>query len=98
MRPRVRYAEPPVLDYMAPHCGNCGIEVGSDGDGWTCPTCGTSWDWDDYEQPGTPYEEWSGESVDDLPITEPGDGFRVAGLPYENEQRDAFYARLGIKR
>jgi hypothetical protein len=96
--PRVRYAEAPYLIHVNPECGNCGISVESDGDGWECPACLTTWDWNDYDERGTQYADWSGESVDDLPITDEDDGFKVAGLPYENEQRDALYERLGIKR
>lgn len=96
--PRVRYATPPDLIHMAPECGGCGIPVCSDGDGWVCPTCGTTWDWNDYDQPGTAYADWSGEDVSNLPLIDEDDGFKLAGLPYQNEQRDALYARLGIKR
>jgi predicted RNA-binding Zn-ribbon protein involved in translation (DUF1610 family) len=98
VKPRVRYAEAPELIHMAPECGACGIGVTSDYDGWQCPTCGTTWDWNDYEQRGTLYADWSGVDVSELPLIDPDDGFKAAGLPYQREQRDALYARLGIKR
>jgi hypothetical protein len=96
--PRVRYAEPPVLVFTSPECGNCMISVESDGDGWECPACGTSWGWNDYDQEGTQYADWSGEEVDDLPLIDPLDGFKLAGLPVERERRDALEARIAARR
>ena len=96
--PRVRYAEPPHLIHMSPECGGCSISVDSDDDGWVCPTCGTTWDYNDYDKRGTAYADWSGEDVAGLPLIDEDDGYKLAGLPYQNERRDALYARLGITR
>ncbi len=95
--PRVRYAEAPILVHVNPECDSCGIATDMSDDGWECPTCCTTWDWNDYDQRGTQYADWSGESVDHMPVTDEDDGFKVAGLPYENERRDTLYARWGIK-
>lgn len=71
----VKLSEAPALIFNEPSCGVCHLDVESDGDGWVCPSCGTSWGYDDYEQPGTLYEEWAGESIDGEPVPAGADSF-----------------------
>lgn len=60
----IKLAEAPTLTIRHPDCDACHVEVESDGDGWLCPVCGTSWDYNASEdQKGTLYEEWSGEEL-----------------------------------
>lgn len=60
----VKLSEAPTLVFRAPECGTCYQECESDGDGWLCPSCGTSWGGNDYDQEGQLYEAWSGETLD----------------------------------
>lgn len=63
----VKLSEPPTLVFQEPECGTCYQKCESDGDGWLCPSCGTSWGYNDYDQEGTLYESWSGEALDGEP-------------------------------
>lgn len=61
----IKLTEAPTLTIRMPDCDACSVEVESDGDGWLCPVCGTSWPYDGSEdEPGTLYEEWSGEDLE----------------------------------
>lgn len=71
----VKLTEAPTLIFNEPSCGTCSEDVESDGDGWVCPSCGTSWSYDDYDQQGTLYEEWSGETLDGDSVPEGADYF-----------------------
>jgi hypothetical protein len=69
MSAKVRYETAPILSLQYPVCDSCSLDVESSGDGWECPQCGTSWDYGDGDgDKGILYAEWSGESVDDLPL------------------------------
>lgn len=49
-----------VLQY--PKCSVCTSELETDGDGWTCPTCGTFWDMKAGDgDTGILYADWSGD-------------------------------------
>ena len=65
-KPKLRYQEAPVLN-VEYSCGgwHCHSSLEFE-DGYLCPECGTHFS--TPEEPGTPYTEWSGESVEDLPL------------------------------
>jgi hypothetical protein len=57
----VRLTRAPRIIYNAPDCDACSVELESE-DGWFCPSCGTSWGYDDGDgDSGILYEDWSGE-------------------------------------
>lgn len=65
----VKLADAPPLVLNNPDCGMCATEVESDGDGWLCPSCGTTWDYASSDgDTGTLYEEWSGETLGGEPV------------------------------
>ena len=39
----VRLNEPPMWCIQYPTCSACDVDLETDGDGWTCPNCGTTW-------------------------------------------------------
>jgi hypothetical protein len=85
--PYLKLAEAPTLTIRSPDCNECAVEVTSDGDGWMCLVCGTQWDYDDGEDtPGTLYEEWSGESLEGVPLP-PDVAWRVALMPNASERQ-----------
>lgn len=65
-KPTLRYQEAPVLN-VEYSCGgwHCHSSLEFE-DGYLCPECGTHFS--TPEEPGTPYTEWSGESVEGLPL------------------------------
>ena len=40
----MRLAKPPAWCIQFPTCSACDVDLDHDGDGWTCPSCGTEWD------------------------------------------------------
>lgn len=61
----IKLAKAPTLTIRMPDCGACGIEVDSDGDGWICRCCGTTWSYEAGEDTkGTLYEDWAGEPAE----------------------------------
>ena len=92
----IKLAEAPTLSISNPSCGACCVEVESDGDGYTCPCCGTEWSYDAGEdRPGTLYEEWAGEDLDG--DTVPNDEAWRHGSKVEKARREKLFAGLGIK-
>ena len=76
-RPKVRYETAPTLARMDPVCDSCSVNVRSDSDCYECPQCGTQWDYEAAEdEPGDLYADWSGESVDDLPLLDHATGWQ----------------------
>lgn len=60
--PTVKYETPPTLSLKLPECDSCLDEVETVDDGMKCPRCGTFWEYQDGDgDPGTLYEDWSGE-------------------------------------
>ncbi|QGJ94980.1 hypothetical protein SEA_REDWATTLEHOG_121 [Gordonia phage RedWattleHog] len=62
----LKLSERPGLSFTAPECNACLKEVDHDGDGWLCPSCGTSWPGNVMESDGSDaqlFEEWSGEEL-----------------------------------
>jgi hypothetical protein len=54
--------EPPEWCIQYPTCSACSVDLYTDYDGWTCPSCGTSWDMGAADgDRGTLYADWSGE-------------------------------------
>lgn len=70
IEPKFRYSEAPGMHVQYTCNGmECGFDsVGHDGDSFVCSVCGTSWN--DTDDDGTLYAEWSGVDVDDLPVRE----------------------------
>lgn len=70
MTPKLRYTTPPSMTYHVqtwcdgPKCDMQEIE--HDGDGWTCPICGTGWV--DPEGEGIDALEAWGDELDELPV------------------------------
>ena len=72
--PIVRFEKPPTLTFREPLCSACIVELEHD-DGWTCPTCGTAWDYSASDDtPGTLYVDWSGEESE-LSVSDPEDAW-----------------------
>ena len=91
---KLKEASTLVIQY--PLCNACWQEVSHDGDSWICPHCGTTWDSDAGEdEPGTLYEEWSGETLSGDPVSD-DQALRIAARN-AREQRDARLRELGIK-
>ena len=95
--PLVKLDRPARLRLRYPTCGACEVEVDSDGDGWQCPVCGTSWPYqagDDDE--GELYEAWSGEVLGLLPVTH--DEARQVAFRWEQRKHAEFMASLRSKQ
>lgn len=72
----IRLAEPPRWCIQYPTCSACDVELETDGDGWTCPCCGTTWSMDAGDgDTGTLYADWSGEEATG-PLVTSGDAWR----------------------
>lgn len=72
----IRLAEPPAWCLEYPTCSACAVDLDTDGDGWTCPTCGTSWGMDAGDgDRGTLYADWAGEEPTGPQVTQ-GDAWR----------------------
>lgn len=67
----IRLDTPPTWCIQYPTCSACDIELETDGDGWLCPCCGTSWDLraGDGDR-GTLYADWAGEQPDGPDVPE----------------------------
>lgn len=84
----IKLAEAPVWVIQYPQCSACMVDLFTDGDGWTCPVCGTQWDMNANDgDKGELYESWSGETLEDDPVSE-SDAMK-AGIEYEQAQRRA---------
>ncbi|HKY59249.1 MAG TPA: hypothetical protein VJL80_14525 [Aeromicrobium sp.] len=60
----IRLAEAPRWVLQYPTCSACVVELENDGDGWTCPCCGTSWANDAGDgDAGDLYVDWAGEEA-----------------------------------
>lgn len=80
-----------VLHY--PTCGTCAVDLDTDGDGWTCPSCGSMWDNHASEgDKGELYESWSGEAIAGDALTE--EEARDISWRRQREERDRFLADL----
>lgn len=68
--PKVAYTKPPRMSiHSVYNCSgiSCGYDtVEFDGDNFVCRDCGTAWE--DEEEDGQLYPEWSGEKIDAQPI------------------------------
>ena len=74
--------EAPTLVFRAPYCSACTEDCDSDSDGYTCPGCGTCWGHDQFDEPGTLYADWSGESAGGPTVT-PDEAWHVSHLDAE---------------
>ena len=94
MEPIVKLEAAPTLSFARPKCGACAVCVVSDSDDYRCLTCGTTWPLDSGEgEPGTLYEDWSGETLD-LPVTDRDEVWRVVDPIESIHNWDRFGARL----
>lgn len=72
----IRLAEAPMWCIQYPTCSACAVDLETDGDGWTCPCCGTSWDMSAGDgDRGELYAAWSGEEATG-PIVSEDDAWR----------------------
>lgn len=72
----IRLAKPPEWCLQYPTCSACMVDLESDGDGWTCPVCGTSWDaYAGDGDTGELYADWAGEESDG-PIVDESDAHK----------------------
>lgn len=61
----IRLPEPPQLCMRYPTCSACAVVLETDGDGWTCPICGTQWEMSAGDgDTGELYPDWAGEEAD----------------------------------
>lgn len=88
----IKLTEAPMWVIQYPQCGACMVDLYTDGDGWLCEVCGTTWDMRANDgDPGTLFENWSGEVLDVEPSTHRE--AMTAGIRYEREQRERSLAR-----
>lgn len=75
--PKIRLTEPPTIYVRDPLCSACVEELEHDGDGYTCPQCGTYWDNSAYgsDDSGTLFPDWSGEENAHLPLVRTDDAW-----------------------
>lgn len=67
----IRLAAAPEWCIQYPTCSACCVELDTDGDGWTCPVCGTQWDmYAGDGDTGTLYADWAGEEPTGPVVTE----------------------------
>ena len=62
----LRLLNPPVMWTFDPVCGTCTTTLDSDGDGWVCKSCGSSWSYNNGDgEYGTlaPPEETEGPAL-----------------------------------
>jgi hypothetical protein len=58
----IRLNEAPRWVVQYPQCSACAVDLETDGDGWTCPVCGTAWAMNAGDgDVGELYPNWSGE-------------------------------------
>ena len=70
-RAYIKLGEAPQFVLNYPSCGTCLIDLEHDGDHFTCPSCGTSWDSNASDgDEGDLYTEWAGEDLDGPVLTE----------------------------
>lgn len=79
MNDYLRLKEAPALIARDPYCSTCQEDAESTGDGYLCPSCGTSWDYSDIDSPGELYAAWSGEEPGG-PAVEPHEAWQVSHL------------------
>jgi hypothetical protein len=92
----IKLTAPPVWVVKYPECGSCSVELDTDGDGWLCTICGSSWPMNaDDGEVGMLYEDWSGETLDGEPLSE-DEAFKV-GMRVERERREAYLTQLRAK-
>ena len=82
----LKLSEAPTLIFATPYCSACTMDYEDTGDEWLCPTCGTTWDFEDFDQQGTLYEEWSGETLPGKPVDNL-DAWRIAAAKRAGRQR-----------
>ena len=67
----VKLAEAPTWCIQYPTCSACTVDLETDGDGWSCPNCGTQWDMDASDgDSGTLYADYYGEEPTGPQVTE----------------------------
>lgn len=72
----IRLSKAPQWCIQYPTCSACDVELHTDGDGWTCPSCGTSWDMQAGDgDTGTLYADWAGEEPTGPSVSD-GDAWR----------------------
>lgn len=60
----VKLSEPPMWCIQYPTCSACEVDLDTDGDGWTCPSCGTTWPMSAGDgDKGELHESWAGEEL-----------------------------------
>ncbi|WP_264032155.1 hypothetical protein [Cellulosimicrobium sp. SH8] len=93
----LKLAEAPSLVIHYPTCSTCDVDLENDGgDGWTCPSCGTSWDYGaDDGDTGELYESWSGEELVG-PVLDEDEAFRVS-YGRKREEQERYLESIGIK-
>jgi hypothetical protein len=65
----IKLAERPQWVIQYPQCSACCVDLETDGDGWTCPVCGSAWSQSANDgDEGELYESWSGETLDGDPV------------------------------
>lgn len=82
MTRHLRLATAPYLSINYPDCDACEVQVDDYGDGFTCPSCGTQWDYGDSESiPGKMPEDLPG------PVCPNNWAWRVSHLSGEERDR-----------
>lgn len=71
MSQHLKLDKPPMFVMHYPTCSTCGVDLDTEGDGWTCSSCGTNWDMTAGDgDEGELYAYWSGEEIDGPALTE----------------------------
>lgn len=90
----IRLEKPPEFSISYPTCSICDVDLEHD-DGWTCPVCGTTWSSNASDgDEGELYESWSGESLEDTPVSTEAEA-SAAGSAHVIAERKATFARFG---
>ena len=72
----IRLSEAPKWCIQYPTCSACDVDLSTDGDGWLCEVCGTSWDMNANDgDEGTLYADWAGKEPQGPSVAE-GDAWR----------------------
>lgn len=91
----LKLAQAPEFVLHYPTCSTCDVDLDHDGDGWTCPTCGTAWDRDASDgDKGELYASWSGEDLSG-PALSTDDAERIS-FERQREESKRRLASIGI--
>lgn len=87
--PLVKYETAPYLIFNEPSCSACLVDCEMEDGQWECPRCGTLWSYEQYDEPGELYEEWSGDE-NEGELRTLGDGHKLTQHERDNPKKSIF--------